>query len=402
MTNRLKYIPNFLARCLTPDSANAQQASNRPAVPPRRINHHALAANRAPARTCADLPTAPIRAAVQEHDPYSFSLSASSLDPAEIAIPIAPRLQTKLARLEASLTAASLAETDVVPPVFYGYVAALTLKSNRAPDAALSALDVAHLPQFAALENRRLPGLNLSIYKHQSDFIAALMHPLPSGGLRAIFPLLNAITGAVGHHHVMADARPGPAGQPPSVVLLESVQAAYQLESHSLLYAQMRQLGLDLQRVGLIEIAAQQANHGCAMYSLHFAIKSHKNAALLTGLHNNLRQHGRLSPDLDVATLYAHSPLNAAAKAGKTTQGIARAVFNSQVVSFAPASLVLPQDFFKHTGSAGQARQLGTQPLQQIRIERGLDKGPDPRVNSANHPQPETLAARVQAFQVQR
>ncbi|MBW8831465.1 MAG: hypothetical protein JF606_19005 [Burkholderiales bacterium] len=149
----------------------------------------------------------------------------------------------------------------------YAETASALLRKNVQPDHEMTYLDMVNLPMLARTENARHPGLNLQTFTDVESFVEAAANPT-AGHFRAIVPMQFQGPGLLsGVHHVMADVRTEP-GQPPSIVFLES---------------------------GFLG----GGNFDCVMFALNFALKSHEHQAVLDDMHNNLRETGRLTQDVD-------------------------------------------------------------------------------------------------------
>lgn len=286
-----------------------------------------------------------------------------------------PRLLAKLQRVE------RLNPSTDTP--FGQYAAAVTslMRKNVQPGRETTEMDIENLGAIIDVENQRNPGLNLRQYEKDDDFIRDLGEAR-SGSFRAIFPLTSRQTGEPSLHHVMADVRVPEDGRP-SVIITESslIAGRGQFRKHAYLREKMTKAGLDVSRMATIEVGAQYSLHDCVMYSLNYALKSHKNSELFKRLHANLRETGALVPDQgpvgDTSLLgFAFRRDFLFAKWGATATG----------------KDTLCVDFYKHVGSLTHANKLEANPATNM----------SGRTNSPSRLEPETLTQRVGALRVTR
>jgi hypothetical protein len=238
----------------------------------------------------------------------------------------------------------------------YAETASALLRKNVQPDHEMTYLDMVNLPMLARTENARHPGLNLQTFTDVESFVEAAANPT-AGHFRAIVPMQFQGPGLLsGVHHVMADVRTEP-GQPPSIVFLES---------------------------GFLG----GGNFDCVMFALNFALKSHEHQAVLDDMHNNLRETGRLTQDVDFERVI------------RGGRGLIGSLYGPEVakeylrgINFAVGADVLPPAFYKHTHSKTEAGRVDKVVAEQA----GAADTPD----AAGKP-PGPLAQRVEDFRVKR
>ncbi len=273
-------------------------------------------------------------------------------------------------------------------------------RGNMPPNFITSALDSENLAKLMEVENARNPGLTLRHHRHQDEFIDHLLHTTDEK-FRAVFPLTMQDSQEAGAHHVMADVRKPP-GQPPTVVICETVGLDHHVDKHMKFWKDLQDKQIDTSRVGLIENTAQRSARGCAMFSMHFAIKSHKNEAIFDQMHQALRERTGLVP--------GQSGAQTAGQASELALLFARDdppfqdTFNDAGTDFAPGQGVLPTDFYKHAHSKTVASEtFNRSPFAQMRSARGLAPE-DARVNSRqNHGDDAmTLQQRMESYRVTR
>nr|ABK13738.1 HopZ1 [Pseudomonas syringae pv. syringae] len=261
--------------------------------------------------------------------------------------------------------------------------AALDRASGKKTSVSFAELDATHLDAMVYIENQRNPGLNLKHFRDHKELIQALQSDGPSA-FRAIFPQTCPETGQTLKHHVMADVRLHQGGAP-TIIITEPaviVGARYQqLQRHNLTLEDLSESGVPLSQVAIIETQAQKTSDDCVMYSLHYAIKAHKNAAQFDDIHHGL-QHGTLSTESESRARTTLGALEASSSYSVMHEG-AHAAFGADV---------LPVDFYKHGASLTQAKQLMKRP-------DGRMAG---RVASEGRGEGENLVQRNQAFRVKR
>ncbi len=317
-----------------------------------------------------------------------------STSPKHNPSPLPPRLFAKAERVEQRL--------EYAPNLSFGHYAAEAaslLKKNIQPGLQITRLDIANLHAIIDVENERHPGLNLRQYFKDDEFVQALKQAPPGSSFRAIFPLTakkqdpKDPTGKNGQklvsipltHHIMADVRVSQEGVP-TVILHESanVYTSTNASAYTNLRQKMLQAGLKTHQMATIEVGAQSAPNGCVMYSLNFAIKSHKNVELYNKFHDNLRDGVGILPDKN--------------SIGNTSLGLmldsshALRTFGETV----SGEDVLPAEFYKHLASKTHATKLATDSADEFSGKFSN------RISSSHHSIGETLPERVQAFRVTR
>ncbi|TCK31970.1 YopJ serine/threonine acetyltransferase [Paraburkholderia sp. BL8N3] len=347
-----------------PDHAQASSSSGTAPPSPLRVGTEAKTRERRKS----------LRSSLESLKRHAISFVRSSKDKH-----LPPRLRAKIAAVEQALLHASGPLRDYAEE-------AVARVRRRAPNApSITTLDIAHLGAMAEVENQRNPGLNLHRFEHQDEFVDVLRADGPAS-FRAVFPLSMPLTGKPSDHYVMADMRRHP-GQPPSIVITESaiifaevMPESNQLAKHNRLLDTLENAGMDLSRVAVIETFAQKSIDDCVMFSLHYAIKAHKNAAEFDVLHSRLQQGS--TPDASGTSRRS------------TSLASLEDTFRAKLLTAhaAHGADVLPADFFKHGASLQQAEQLVRRPDRRV-------AGP---VNSATHAKRETLPERNQAFRVLR
>jgi YopJ Serine/Threonine acetyltransferase len=273
-------------------------------------------------------------------------------------------------------------------------------RGNLPPNLITSSLDADNLAKLMEVENARNPGLTLRHQRHQDQFIDDLLHTNDEK-FRAVFPLTQVDSPQAGAHHVMADVRKPP-GQPPTVVICETVGLQYQAGKHVKFWKTLQDRQIDTSRVGVIENTAQRSERGCAMFSMHFAIKSHKNEAIFDQMHQALRERTGLVPGQSAAQTAGQA--SELALMFHHDDPPYHDTFDGVGTDFAPGQGVLPTDFYKHAHSKTVARETFNRPLfAEMRSARGL-AAEDARVNSrANHgDNAMTLQQRQASYQVTR
>lgn len=261
-----------------------------------------------------------------------------------------------------------------------------------------SQLDIKAMPSLVATENARHPGLNLTYHDSSENLAAQLKQLTPGQHARAVVRLTDPER-AWSSHHAAIDARCGANGQV-SVVVLDPVSLG---EEHiakmmNTLLEKLEGGGIDAKHVALISVEAQKSNFGCAMFSLSFALKSHQNKEHFDKIHAELpdtqtpatpRRTSEGSAAMDSTTPSARP--NARGPSERTKMRASGAALES-------GPSILPADFYKHTHSttlAGKLHRAGA-------AERVGLQASDGRVNSADHPQAETLPQRAAAHRVNR
>ncbi|RMV73363.1 Orf34 [Pseudomonas coronafaciens pv. atropurpurea] len=260
--------------------------------------------------------------------------------------------------------------------------AAIDRASGKKISVSFADLDAAHLDAMVNIENRRNPGLNLIYFKDHNEFIQTLATDSPSS-FRAIFPHICPGTGQRVRHHVMADVRLNAGGRP-SIVITESAdiaRAPEHLHQHNLTLKDLRESGVPLSQVAIIETLAQKTKDDCVMYSLSYAIKAHKNAKQFDEIHHGL-QHGTLLAETQSRPLTTLGALQKNHTYPMLLDG----------AHVALGADVLPVDFYKHAASLTQAKELMKRPDGRLAG----------RVNSKAHSDAENLVQRNQAFRVTR
>ena len=287
---------------------------------------------------------------------------------------VPPRLRTKIDSVKHRLRHAS------DPLAEYGRAAVDRARGKTNVD--IAALDVAHLDAMVEVENLRNPGLNLQHFRNHMEFIEALKAEGPAS-FRAIIPQTDLDTGLPHEHHVMADVRLRP-GEPPSVIVTEPAvivdDKLGQLHRHNLMLDALEEHGIPLSQVAVIEATAQKSKVDCVMYSLHYAIKAHKNASHFDELHQGL-QRGSSPAGLDSRARTSLHVMENPRLRGPALD--AHAAFGADV---------LPADFYKHGASLTQAEQLISRPDGRMAGQ----------VNGPGHDKAENLVERNQAFRVPR
>ncbi len=287
-------------------------------------------------------------------------------------------------------------------PAFREYAqhAVERVRGNLPPNFITSALDSDHLAKLMAVENARNPGLTLRHHRHQDQFIADLLHTKDEN-FRAVFPLTQKDSQDASAHHVMADVRKPP-GQPPTVLICETVGLQNQVNEHVKFWKDLQDKQIDTSRVGLIENTAQRSERGCAMFSMHFAIKSHKNEAIFDQMHQALRERTGLVPGQTGAESAGQASELALLFPGGRPPFQDK--FGDAGTDFAPGQGVLPTDFYKHAHSKTVASEtFNRSPFAEMRSARGLAPE-EARVNSRqNHGDDAmSLQQRQEAYRVTR
>lgn len=260
---------------------------------------------------------------------------------------------------------------------------AINRASGKKTTVSFAALDAEHLNAMVDVENQRNPGLNLRHFDNQLAFVEALKHDEPAS-FRAVLPQTSPNTNRPVKHHVIADVRLRP-GYPPSVVITEAAVTVgfrnQQLHQHNLTLEAMNESGIPLSRVAIIETQAQKTSDDCVMYSLHYAIKAHKNAQQFDEIHQDLQQGA--------------APASRESRARTTLGALEKNMGHTVLHEGTHAAFgadVLPADFYKHGASLTQATELVNRPDGRL----------SGRVNSQGHDEPENLVQRNQAFRVTR
>ncbi|KPC24194.1 Orf34 [Pseudomonas syringae pv. cilantro] len=286
------------------------------------------------------------------------------------------RLQKKINDLKPYVARASGSLKD------YGQ-AAIDRASGKKIGLSFAKLDAEHLDAMVEVENQRNPGLNLRHFNDQQAFIKALEEQNTTS-FRAIFPQTSPDTMMTVAHHVMADVRLHQDG-PPSIVITEPAvvvdSGLNQLYQHNHFLNELRDSGVPLSQVAIIETQAQKTKDDCVMYSLNYAIKAHKNAQQFNDLHEELHR-GTLSIEPESR---AHTTVGAFEQKKRYA-----ALYEGTHAAF--GADVLPADFYKHGASLTQAEEL---------MER-TDGRMAGRVNSERHSNAENLVERNKAFRVPR
>ncbi len=257
------------------------------------------------------------------------------------------------------------------------------------------------LDKLLEVEEHRNPGLSCKTYKDIDDFVDALPTSGGKPSERAILQLTTTDPDISSIHHVMADIRRHPDGEMTVVLLEPSSVVEDHAEGLGVLAKKVHEKCDESgttkpPRFGVIEVGVQKSSYDCAMFSLNFAVKSHKNKKHFDVLHNNLLSSGKLSGSQvsdPKTTLHISSRTEPMSKEEET-------LFTRSDVDVASALKTLPDDFFKHTHSETVAH------LAQVthgaeRRAAGFQHA-DGRVGSARDGVVETLPQRVARLKAER
>jgi YopJ protease family len=263
------------------------------------------------------------------------------------------------------------------------------------PGADLSKLDKQCLADLVAVENARIPGLNLKVFASAHAFANDLAGK-EEANFRAVFPIINhenVHDVKAGLHHVAVDVRKQ-SGQPATVLVLESTSKEHIGERYKDLANALESHGVSKARVAVLDTHAQASPADCIMFSLHFSMKCRKNAQTFDQLHATLSEGKSLVAG-------EHTPSDPSSAAGPS----------QTLLQSYPGRALLPADFYKHAHRASVIDSLRKpdshdgpgQAFGAMRAQHGLAPE-NARVNSrANHPdRPETLSQRWAAHQVER
>lgn len=316
--------------------------------------------------------------------------------PRRASLPPRRPLDDKLAQVQARLAVHPATELRG-----YAHAAVALGVQNKAAGSLMTIMDMQQMGTMLSAENARNPGLNATHHKSIDSFLDALPAMEKGSSARAVIQLDSPDFDMPQLHHITADLRKHDDGNTTMVLVEPAVVADRQITMLQKLHDEMQGRGIDTSHVGIIEAAVQKSSNDCAMFSLNFAVKSHKNKAHFDQLHQNLLQHRDLTPG------------SASAQAVMDLEVVKVRTSNHQMLTpeenellidsrmtFASGQQKLPDDFYKHTHSSAVAGAIQGS-AAEARVAAGLQQ-PDGRVNSGKHELGETLTERVARLKTTR
>lgn len=170
--------------------------------------------------------------------------------------------------------------------------------------------DLSNVHSIVESENHRKNGLNMVYFDDTRSFVQALSEALPEARReRAVFRVDDRPNGP---HHAVADIRREP-GKPLTMIVVEPATMGHY--AHFFSHAAFAQLvketpGLEDTRMAVIDADAQKSPADCVMFSLSFASKMQKEAALFERWHEKLANGEKIaSPASEKDSLSADTPV---------------------------------------------------------------------------------------------
>jgi hypothetical protein len=203
--------------------------------------------------------------------------------------------------------------------------------TEKHADQAMLNGDVEIIPTVVALENRRDPGLNLSIALSPSELLRQIKTMPPVFHMRCVVRSSeNTIHGA---HHLYADIK-REANHPLSILMIEPAHLGNNQNGRAMLLALLILMLPDAyfsgRRMSCFNVGAQMSGSDCLIFCIDFALKARRHEAEIAALHaihfgGHAIGNDSANPDIDDN--------------------------NADTLSVAPVSL-LPFSFFEHAQSA--------------------------------------------------
>ncbi|MBO4227668.1 YopJ family acetyltransferase [Bradyrhizobium neotropicale] len=254
----------------------------------------------------------------------------------------------------------------------YGQQVARYLSASMQPDEELLSLDLANLHRLADSYNSRYRDLNLKHMDSSAKFLEALADRSSDRAWRAVMRLADDEM-----HHFAADVRTR-AAAPPTVIVMEPTDLYTFITPYSRLRrTTLQQLGTE-PKWAFIGIGVQKSPADCLMFGMQFALAAHQELSTFDDWHDNLHRHGTIADEGDDSSNYIPSP---------------DAMLEHAGINLFHGEKFLPALFYKHSHSRGVIDGVASyQP--GIRDEDVSTSRRDPKT--------ESLAARLEAFAVQR